>query len=380
VRRTSCAGGSAILVMMLTWSSMPPPRLRADAIAAAPSNFTTALQKGDAVLKSGPGGVAAEANVGTGAAKKSDPGANGKSFDDTQQIGPNNGKVPLLSTPQTSWIGDQVPKSYRTTKPFNNTVEGRAQRYTIVTSDDKVADAKAAPTKTATQQASAGPLTVGVTTTSANAIQTTFLNPDGSGGATGVARTTLTHTDAKKAEVAFSVAAINDPITVAPISSGSPGQVNLSIGSGFMLQATNPGDFASAYFEIGTSQLGTLAAFDIGVNASTTSLSDATYDILTLNPAMGFADNASFVNYLDGFLTFDDTTHTLSATGSIPLYTDVFTSPDTITFDTGAVVGSAPEPSSLMLLGLGGALAVAHSVRRRRRRVDGDGKPRRPPS
>src|SRR5262249_47897270 len=144
---------------------------------------------------------------------------------------------------------------------------GHALRYNSTTSNDKIADAKAAKGMmlTTTQTST---VTVNKVTTSATATQTVNANNNTSFGVAGASVL-------GNGERTFSVAAINDPITYAVASTGLSGSLTASIGGNLTLQATAPGEFASAYFELGTDQqspgtINTLLGFSIGFDSTTT--------------------------------------------------------------------------------------------------------------
>jgi hypothetical protein len=88
--------------------------------------------------------------------------------------------------------------------------------------------------------------------------------------------------------------------------------MNATIGGSFLLKATAPGDFAAAYFELGTDQrspgtINTLLGFSIGIDSTTQSLSGLDYEFSAFDPSIGFATPGAFEQYLNGFLTFDIT-------------------------------------------------------------------------
>src|SRR5262249_3183614 len=158
-------------------------------------------------------------------------------------------------------------------------------RYNSKTSADKIKDADAAPGKILTTTKTST-VTVDKFTTAATASQTVNANNSTSFGVAGVS---ILGTGVRR----FSVAAVNDPITYALASSGRSGSLTTSIGGDFMLQATAPGEFASAYFEVGTDQqspgtINTLLGFSISIDSTTTLLSGVAYEFDTFDPSIGF--------------------------------------------------------------------------------------------
>jgi hypothetical protein len=171
----------------------------------------------------------------------------------------------------------------------------------------------------------------------------------------------------------FAVAIVKDPITYTLTSPGTPSTIFQTIGSAsnpFSLQASIPGSYATAFFDFSSDQTGLLAAFSIGIDSQTKSMSQVDFEVDGLNPVLGFASNTDFKNAFLSDLTFNPSDQSLSASGAIPLFQFPLSDANpsvTLTYTEGAIVGvTVPEPSSIVLIGLGliGALATRLMMRR----------------
>ena len=93
----------------------------------------------------------------------------------------------------------------------------------------------------------------------------------------------------------FAIGIAKDPITYTLTSPGGPpSTVYETIGDPsnlLSLQASIPGSFATAFYDLGTSQTGLLVAFSIGIDSQTESLSQVDFQVGYLNPILGFATN-----------------------------------------------------------------------------------------
>ena len=176
-------------------------------------------------------------------------------------------------------------------------------------------------------------------------------------------------------EKGLAIGIVNDPFDLSPASLGIPGLVNIFIGDTtdptdqLMLQASDPGDFATATYTLGIGHA-TFLGLTIGITSDTTSVSNATFDITDFDAgSLGWADQASFLSALMSDFTWNPSTDTLSETVPFLLNPNPLqiTADDTIlVYNYTAAAGSVvPEPSTLSLLAAG--LGSAFFWRRRSR-------------
>lgn len=251
-------------------------------------------------------------------------------------------------------------------------VAGEAINYNRSVSNDKVADAKAAPggVLTLTQTATVGPFPAPPFAHS-TATQTVTVGGNGNAGVIGLATAEVNRGNPPPPHMGFAAGIVNDPLTV----TGS-GTVAFDL-STLLLEATQPGDFADAFIELGSSVTGDLLSLDVHIDSSTTSLSNVQFTFDIYNPLLGFATSDAFLaNVLDPNLTFNPLTHQLTANSVFALF-NLPISPSEgdvdLTFNYGSFAGgtSTPEPRSLGLLSIGFAglalgLYLANALAKRR--------------
>jgi hypothetical protein len=252
---------------------------------------------------------------------------------------------------------------------------GRTLRYNTRTSDNKIA--------AAFNMAGEFTMDIGArallapTIVSARATQTVTVNPfvAGQDKVTGMAEASVQRGGGQPA---LAIAIVNDPVQIALLDPNLTGRVEINIGTDLdrlLLEATAPGDFAAVVYELGRKLPGLepepLITFTIGMDFYTQSLQQ-TITILQFNPALGFANENAFQDYLlspvNNFLSFDPGAHRLMSNKVIPLLPfdlSTGTSPIVITYNYEAIASSVPEPSTVVLLASG--LAGMALFRRQRR-------------
>ena len=337
---------------------------RADAFAASSGKlFTT--PDANARFTGGQGGSAATSYLGNaaGAPAMADPGAAGMTFDDLARsniLDPAGKGVQAVPPASVTGLGKGFKSVYAMPK-LSNIEAGEALRYNVMTTPDKIADAKAnKPPLTSTS----GVLTIGKNTAESTATQATVLNANKINGTLTGTATAEVMKDPAKPEVGFAAAVVHDPLVFAQNSPGSSATLFASIASGFELRANLAGDFAGAFFDLETDRDGTLFNFSIQIDSTTTTLSASNF---VVNAETGYADSNAFINQ---FLlpSFQISNHdlTLANPGDLLLPTGssltvIDGTPLAVTYTYGAFAGTVPEPSSLILLAIGGLAIALHA-------------------
>jgi hypothetical protein len=166
------------------------------------------------------------------------------------------------------------------------------------------------------------------------------------------------------------VGLVNDPVTVTPDTSSPSTSVSVTIGSPgnlLSLQASDVSDSASVLYELAEGDQ-MLLALEIDLDNTTSSLQNVGFTFLAFDPVdLGFGSMSQsdyLKNVLLPFLTFDDSSHTLSETAPILVSNGPFllsgTNSVDFTWNYGAVAGATvPEPPSALLIlsGLGSLIA-----------------------
>jgi hypothetical protein len=164
-------------------------------------------------------------------------------------------------------------------------------------------------------------------------------------------------------ENGLAIGIVNDPFDLSPASPGMPGSVAVFLGDTtdptdqLMLQASEPGDFATATYTLGIGS-DTFLGLTIGITSDTDSVGNATFDVTDFDAAsLGWADRTRFLSALTSDFTWDPSSHTLSETAPFLLNLNPLqiTADDTILVYnyTGAAGSIVPEPSTLALLAAG---------------------------
>lgn len=171
------------------------------------------------------------------------------------------------------------------------------------------------------------------------------------------------------------VGIVNDPFDLSPAVTGTPGSVDVYIGDTtdptdlLTLQASEPGDFATATYTLGIGDAIYLG-LTIGIDNNTTSVASAEFDITAFDASnLGWSDQASFMNSLTADFTWNPATATLSELAPFLLNLNPLpiTANDTIlVYNYTAAAGAVPEPNTLFVLAVG--VGSAAFWRRRQRR------------
>jgi hypothetical protein len=314
------------------------------------------------MMISGVGAVATHARAGgtPAAARDLDPGGGGLMFSDQTTYGPPGKMIPELNNVNTRLIGAGLHRAYYLMPGTNEQLE-RAIIYRVDINLDKTGGQ---PFDTSAMANSDG--------TTSNSTARLTNNP------------LLNDKGRATAQVAginpgYAVGIVVDPSTYQAYPSTDSGSVLVSIGDSvdpLSLQAEGDGAFASAFFTLGTDRPGddTLISFSIGIDSTTASAEQADISIPIFNPDLGWTTRQDFENYLLSFLAFNSTTHTLSASGGIPLYqANVGPNGDevTLSFTNGSIAGisAVPEPGTFAFpVSLCTSLLVVVARFRRRKR------------
>jgi len=137
----------------------------------------------------------------------------------------------------------------------------------------------------------------------------------------------------------------------------------LGNGSDLMsLSVSAPGEFAVGLVEFGQGVPGTTIGLTIVqflVDNTIKSLADA-IDILQFDASSGFANASALEAYLtsptNNFFSFDPGKHTLTENIEVPLFTlnlPAGSPPLEVVYNAEAIVGTIPEPSTLLLASMG---------------------------
>jgi len=321
------------------------------------SNKLDAKEFGPTAVE-GPTALCAHVRV-EGNAQMDPKAGSGEKCNDQTTIGPKN--EPIINQDATRAVGDALKNAVGLKFQNRDPLElGRGIFYEVDKSDDKVkAAADGGGEENFFARAAIG------NQPTASASHTVKKKPDGTFEGDGTA--TLNAPGRGQ----FGVAILNDPVVFqAPPEMLDP-LVTFVLGSALSLSATEPGDFAEAFVQIGQDLTPVLDLL-IRVTFDTVSKGQ-TLIPLGCNPSLlgGFASCSA---YLDDrvlpLLDFNPGTHSLSATGDITLFR--MTVPDdgtavTATFNiVGIAATTVPEPSVTAVLAIAvAALAVVRAPRRR---------------
>jgi hypothetical protein len=380
------------------------------AVAISPFSTTTNDPLKIVNTTSGFGAVANSARAGGNAAGVGadlSPSATeaGKPFDNTVTLpGMNGAKIQALTPLQTTNVGNRLLDAYPQAPPLPPPAPQDAQgvgqsiKYFVDSTTDKVTPAlnngEFVLGGNSLAVASAGKTDAfadGSMTVAPNAKNNKAVDVNGAAMARVTYDNPLVPNGAN--QKAFAVSFLRDPVTYTLTSPGSSATVVTAIGSTtslFSLQATEPGMSATALYDLSTDRDGTLVSFNIGIDNTTKTLDQVSFNVDALSPLLGFASVGDFERYILSFLTLDPNQELLSASAGIPLYQVPLgpSSPTvTVSFTAGGIVAAAlPVPSSVVpfglgLLGLLGARLVTRRGRQLERPVapcDGDPRGRSP--
>jgi hypothetical protein len=310
----------------------------------------------NAVPINGIGGSAAHARLVDGNGRLIlDPAAGGGPFDfstDLKVPAAIPPTVPAVSKPNSTEVGDALKAIFPV--GLNALNAAKTINYNRAISQNKV--------NTPIPSVSADAVDLGRMFAAASATQKIA-----GGKVQGTAKAEVTRVGPGKSGPGFAVGAFHDPMTFGLVSPGSPATLDLFIGQDLTLTANQPGDLVTAFFDIGTDQVGTLADFSIGITFGTSNIDQVAINVDpgTFNPRSDFFTSTdSFSTFLRDSLVFNDATKTLTVKpdssgnlSDINLYTvdmPVNGSPVTVTVIGGAIAGNAvPEPFSFTLCGIG---------------------------
>jgi hypothetical protein len=248
---------------------------------------------------------------------------------------PNN-KVPAIkATNSVTFIGRLLSKAYPNTvgnRPVDELAAAQQIRYRVDGPTDKVAAAKRDPNRTATINATAGPVIAGATRASSLAEQTAALvTGTNSVNLIGQTKAAIDYDvnpfDPKlQRERAFAVAVVHDPVTYSLVDSRSTAAINIglagsSTGPALFLQVPDRGEFAGSFYEIASDRPseGLLLAFSVAIDNTTRSLDDpgivtvSDYNTAAFRSLFGFNNQDDFVHSFLSNLEFDPSTHTSRA-------------------------------------------------------------------
>jgi hypothetical protein len=370
-----CAG---LFVVVILSPVCPPARAQMVQQRVARSSGNIVTVNFDSQLVAGFGAAATHARAGGNASSIGatlDPPGAGLNFDDQTTFGPAGNMVPALSNPNTALVGRGLSDAYSGLAPIpggspamgtDYAPVGRTIIYRVDATLNKLTHAPSTSASATARQ---------TTASSTAALQ---LNPFVNSKSTATARVV---DNSNPSQRGYAVGIIRDPSTYQAYPSTDAGSVLVSIGDNsdpLLLQADGAGAFASVFFDLGTDRPGdsTLISFSIWIDSSTQAASQADIEISDFNPDIGWATSQDFKNYLLTYLSFNSMTHTLSATGGIPLYqAGVGPNGDevTLSYTDGTLAGltAVPEPGAAALsTGLCVSLLLI-AARRRGRKYEG---------
>jgi len=350
---------SALLLFLALLGPGPHVRVaHADDVARISGGIKTIT--GNAEFTAGPGAVCARTEV-TGS---SDPAAGkGKGCNNLTMIGGggfNPPPEPIISISSTVENGDFANKVFPKIYPAG-LKGGQALKFNESEAANKLNPFFPFPltlSELAISPSNLRPLVIATATQTVTKANPLAMPPT-------TDNVTWSATAAALTRPAFALSIVNDPVVVGlvDLSESSSAVVALGNGSDLMnLSVSAPGEFAVGLVEFGQGVPGTtigLTIVEFLVDNTIQSLADA-IDILQFDPSSGFASASALEAYLtsaaNNFFSFDPGKHTLTENSEVPLLTlnlPAGSAPIEVVYNAEAIVGTVPEPSSLLLASMG---------------------------